>query len=113
MEVKSPMVPLILPVEGKQAQFVQTRLEQPQQPPNPLQWHLEWNWEPDGPIRFEVWHTTNYSTCDKYAVGTNVPKGFTLWTNVGFSPVPLSMEQAQDFFIVRAVNDIGFSDWNQ
>lgn len=44
--------------------------------------------------------------------GTNIPIGFVLWTNTTQNIVPIPPGMAQEFFIVRAVNLVGVSDWN-
>jgi hypothetical protein len=82
-------------------------------PSPPRQWFIEWDWPTNtGPVTFEVYHSTNLAGLS-FAGGTNIPSGFTLFTNTLCTRNPIAADQAQEFFIVRAVNDAGASDWNQ
>jgi hypothetical protein len=73
---------------------------------------LIWDWIPDGaPVFFEVWHT-NRLPSTLTIIGTNVPIGFTMFTNVLSPSTDIGLDQVNEFFIVRAGNSIGYSDWN-
>jgi hypothetical protein len=71
---------------------------------------LEWDYPGPGPVRFEVWHASTLSNWH-WEGGTNVPAGFTLLTNTASLSVPLAAGMETEFFIVRAVNEFGVSDW--
>lgn len=61
---------------------------------------------------FEVWHATSIG-CLSWAGGTNIPSGFTLMTITDETWVPIEPGQEKEFFLVRARNLVGVSDWNQ
>jgi hypothetical protein len=71
---------------------------------------FEWDWQGTGPVSFEVYHAATLAGFS-WQGGTNIPKPFTFWTNVLASPVPIEADQAAEFFIVRAANSAGVSDW--
>jgi hypothetical protein len=64
-------------------------------PPRPAFQGIAWDWtETNGPVYFEVWHTTDLG------------QPFTFLAVAPFSPFLKTNDQAQEFFIVRAVNSM-------
>lgn len=86
----------------------QRALVQPMIPPKLF---LAWNYPTNEPWAFQVYHSTNLAGMT-WLGGTNIPSGFVLWTNTTQNIVPIPPGMAQEFFIVRATNFVGVSDWN-
>lgn len=81
--------------------------------PPAVHYLLAWDYPFDlAGITFEVWHSTNLSSFT-WSGGTSIPSGFTLLTNTAASSIPFPTGRDRDFFIVRAVNAAGPSDWSK
>lgn len=75
---------------------------------------LSWTYPPEElpGTWFEVWQARRLD-CVQWAGGTNIPSGFKLLAITEETWLAIDADQDQQFFILRARNIAGVSDWNQ